>query len=52
MMLYRYHWGQYEWDDEGAISVIDEDGDLVVYACGTRWPSFSYWLVPGTQVET
>jgi hypothetical protein len=50
LRLHEYHWGHYEWDDDYT-SVIDEEGDLVIYGVGTGWPSFSYWLVPGTQVE-
>jgi hypothetical protein len=49
-MLHSYHWSYYDWDDDQR-SVIDAEGDLVVYAAGNGWPSFGFWLVPGTELE-
>lgn len=49
-MLHKICWAYYDWDDDTR-SVIDADGDLIFYAAGMGWPSFSYWLIPGTQLE-
>ena len=47
--LFNYIPAYEEVNDEQVL--IDEEGDLVIYGETKRWPSFSYWLVPGTQED-